>query len=171
MTQQPIDSPATDITDPVDYDLPTVKRLRRLSYILDSSIPIPGTGYRIGIDPILGLLPVWGDIAGAILSGYIVLNALKLGISRKLLLTMIYNILAESIIGVVPVLGNIFDATWKANMRNMRLLDAHIGSPSPSRKVSLGFMLLVLLGGLLLLVGGLVVAVVMLRWLIGRIWG
>ncbi|TVR12479.1 MAG: DUF4112 domain-containing protein [Phormidium sp. GEM2.Bin31] len=164
----PLDSPQTE---DVDYDLPTVNRLRRLSYILDNSIPVPGTGYRIGIDPLLGLVPVWGDVAGAILSAYIVVNALKLGISRKVLLTMIYNILAETIIGVVPVLGNIFDATWKANMRNMRLLEGYIGSPNPGRKVSLGFVLLVVLGGLLLLVAGLVLMVLLLGWLIGQIWG
>lgn len=164
----PLDSPQTE---DVDYDLPTVNRLRRLSYILDNSIPVPGTGYRIGIDPLLGLVPVWGDVAGAILSAYIVVNALKLGISRKVLLTMIYNILAETIIGVVPVLGNIFDATWKANMRNMRLLEGYIGSPSPGRKVSLGFVLLVVLGGLLLLVAGLVLMVLLLGWLIGQVWG
>ncbi|MCC5898147.1 MAG: DUF4112 domain-containing protein [Phormidium sp. BM_Day4_Bin.17] len=164
----PLDSPQTE---DVDYDLPTVNRLRRLSYILDNSIPVPGTGYRIGIDPLLGLVPVWGDVAGAILSAYIVVNALKLGISRKVLLTMIYNILAETIIGVVPVLGNIFDATWKANMRNMRLLEGYIGSPSPGRKVSLGFVLLVVLGGLLLLVVGLVLMVLLLGWLIGQVWG
>lgn len=164
----PLDSPQTE---DVDYDLPTVNRLRRLSYVLDNSIPVPGTGYRIGIDPLLGLVPVWGDVAGAILSAYIVVNALKLGISRKVLLTMIYNILAETIIGVVPVLGNIFDATWKANMRNMRLLEGYIGSPSPGRKVSLGFVLLVVLGGLLLLVAGLVLMVLLLGWLIGQVWG
>ncbi|WP_159789910.1 DUF4112 domain-containing protein [Sodalinema gerasimenkoae] len=164
----PLDSPPTEN---VDYDLPTVNRLRRLSYILDNSIPVPGTGYRIGIDPLLGLVPVWGDVAGAILSAYIVVNALKLGISRKVLLTMIYNILAETIIGVVPVLGNIFDATWKANMRNMRLLEGYIGSPNPGRKVSLGFVLLVVLGGLLLLVAGLVLMVLLLGWLIGQVWG
>lgn len=165
---QPTDS---QLADDLDYDLPTVNRLRRLSYVLDNSIPIPGTGYRIGIDPLLGLVPVWGDVAGAILSAYIVFNALKLGISRKVLLTMIYNILAETIIGVVPVLGNIFDATWKANMRNMRLLEGYIGSPSPGRKVSLGFVLLVVFGGVLLLLLGLLVMVLLLGWLIGRVWG
>ena len=134
-------------TDNLKYDRRIVNRLHRVSYILDNSIPIPGTGYRIGINPILGLVPVWGDVAGAILSGYIILNAVKLGVSRKVLLTMIYNILAETIIGVIPVLGNIFDATWKGNIRNMRLLEGYIGSPSPGRTVSLKFVLLVVFGG------------------------
>ena len=104
----------------------TLKRLRALSYILDNAIPIPGTPYRIGIDPILGLIPGGGDIAGAILSAYIVFSAGMLGAPKDSLVQMLLNIVLESVVGTVPVVGDLFDATWKANVKNLELLETHL---------------------------------------------
>ncbi len=104
----------------------TLKRLRTLSHILDNAIPIPGTPYRIGIDPILGLIPGGGDIAGALLSAYIVLNAGMLGAPKESLVQMLLNIVLESLVGTVPVVGDVFDATWKANVKNLELLETHL---------------------------------------------
>ncbi|MFP4221049.1 MAG: DUF4112 domain-containing protein [Phormidium sp.] len=142
-----------------------VNRLQRLSYLLDQSIPIPGTGYRIGLDPILGLFPAWGDAAGAVLSVYIVVNALQLGISKSVLLKMLSNILLETVVGVVPVFGDIFDATWKANLRNMRLLEAHLDSPSPGPRKPVNPLVLAVVVVVLVLV--LVAGIVGSLWLLG----
>jgi hypothetical protein len=152
-------------------DASQVNRLQRLSYLLDQSIPIPGTGYRIGLDPILGLFPAWGDAAGAVLSVYIVVNALQLGVSKSVLLKMLSNILLETLVGVVPVLGDIFDATWKANLRNMRLLEAHLDSSSPVSRKPVNPLLLVsvVVGLVLILVAGIVFSLWLLGWAISNL--
>ncbi len=102
-----------------------VKSLRRLSWLLDSSIPLPG-GFRVGLDGILGLIPGVGDALGASLSTYIVVQAARLGATPVQLLRMMMNILLESLVGTIPVLGDLFDFAWKSNERNMRLLDVQL---------------------------------------------
>ncbi len=101
-------------------------RLRRLSQILDNAIPIPGTGYRIGIDPILGLLPGGGDTVSGALGAYIIIEAARIGLPRKVIWKMVSNIIFDTVIGTVPVLGDIFDAGWKANVKNVALLERHL---------------------------------------------
>ena len=101
-------------------------RLRRLSQILDNAIPIPGTGYRIGLDPILGLLPGGGDTVSGALGAYIIVEAARIGLPRKVIWKMVGNILFDTVIGTVPVLGDIFDAGWKANVKNVALLERHL---------------------------------------------
>jgi hypothetical protein len=100
--------------------------LQRLSFLLDNAIAIPGTSFRIGLDPLIGLVPGGGDILSAILSGYIVAEASRLGASRTILLQMATNIVLESALGTVPLLGDVFDAGWKANAKNVRLLEDHL---------------------------------------------
>ena len=102
-----------------------VKHLRRLARLLDSAIPLPG-GFRIGLDGILGLIPGVGDALGASLSTYIVVQAARLGASPVQLVRMMLNVLLETLIGTIPVLGDLFDFAWKANERNMVLLEAQL---------------------------------------------
>ncbi len=130
-----------------------LKRLRTLTYLLDNAIPIPGTPYRIGLDPLLGLIPGGGDIAGAALSAYIIISSAKFGLPRESLLRMVLNILLEFVVGTVPVLGDLFDVAWKANVKNMELLDTHIKSPQMGKKAEQWFVFL-LVGGLMLAVVG-----------------
>lgn len=109
-----------------------MQRLRRLGFLLDNAIRIPGTSYRIGLDPIIGLIPGGGDTAGLVLSAFIVLEAAQLGASKSTLSTMAFNILLETIAGTVPGLGDLFDATWKSNSRNLELLEQHFNLPHPT---------------------------------------
>ncbi|MCT7972394.1 DUF4112 domain-containing protein [Laspinema olomoucense] len=136
---------------PTDRKLKTLKRLRSLSHLLDSAIRIPGTPFRFGLDPILGLLPAGGDIAGALLSAYIIFSAAQLGVPRESLVKMVSNILLETLIGTVPIVGDVFDATWKANVRNMELLETHLDAPTSDKKADTLFIVL-LLGGLMVAV-------------------
>lgn len=141
-------------TKPQNYHLDkisTVRKLRQFSNLLDNAIRIPGTSIGIGLDPILGLIPGGGDILGGIFSAYIVFQAFKLGLPRETLIQMVSNIALEAITGTVPVVGDIFDVAWKANVKNVALLEAHINSPVVGQKVSPWFIAL-LLGGLLLLI-------------------
>jgi len=109
-----------------------LRRLRALSNLLDSSIGLPG-GYRIGIEGFIGLIPGLGDSIGAVLSSYIVLEAARLGASTSALLRMMINVLIEAVVGLVPVLGDLFDFIWKANNRNVALLEKHLEQQSPRR--------------------------------------
>ncbi|CAN5894981.1 DUF4112 domain-containing protein [soil metagenome] len=101
----------------------TLERLRHLSYLLDSAFRIPIIGYRVGWDAIIGLVPGLGDVVGMLFSGYIVFEAARLGAPKSVLARMVYNVALEVIIGAIPLIGDLFDAAWKANIRNVRLLE------------------------------------------------
>ncbi|MBD1850074.1 DUF4112 domain-containing protein [Leptolyngbya sp. FACHB-711] len=141
-----------------------LQRLRQLSHLLDSAIGIPGTKYRIGLDPIIGLVPGGGDTAGLLLSAYIVMEAARLGASKAVLTQMVSNIVLETLVGTVPLVGDFFDATWKSNVRNIRLLEDHLQIVPPGRRSqNRGFALLLLLGLLLIFIACLTVSVLVLR--------
>ncbi|KJS01186.1 MAG: hypothetical protein VR65_09815 [Desulfobulbaceae bacterium BRH_c16a] len=107
-----------------------MRRLRSLSRLLDSAIPLPG-GYRIGLDGLIGLIPGFGDMAGGIASSYIIIEAARLGASTSTLLRMVFNVLLETFIGLIPFLGDLFDFVWKANERNMTLMEKQLDSAQP----------------------------------------
>jgi Domain of unknown function (DUF4112) len=135
-----------------DSHLQTLQHLRQLSRVLDSAIGIPGTRFRFGLDPILGLIPGGGDTAGALLSAYIVFRAAQMGIPTESLGKMVSNILVESLLGTVPLVGDIFDVGWKANIRNVELLEAHLGSPDPEPAANTGLIVVALVALILVVV-------------------
>jgi hypothetical protein len=112
------------------------ERLRRLAWLLDSSIPIPGTRWSIGLDALIGLFPVLGDLAGVLLSGTILVEAARLGAGKAVLARMALNIAVEGVAGLVPFAGDLFDAAFKANQRNVRLLDAWLERPGRAERAS-----------------------------------
>ena len=122
-----------------------IRRMRSLAWLLDNSIPLPG-GWRIGLDPIIGLVPGLGDAIGALLSAFIISEARSLGAPRSILLRMIGNVAIDTVLGAIPFAGDIFDAAFKANSRNLALLARYqldpIRSRRSSRFVVLGFSLL-----------------------------
>ena len=111
-----------------------LRRVHRLSRLLDDWLRIPGTRYRIGLDGLIGLIPGLGDVIGTLLSAYILFEAIQLGAPTTLLLRMAGNIALETLVGVIPILGDIFDFAWKANRKNADLLDAYLRSSSGSRR-------------------------------------
>ncbi len=102
----------------------TLKRLDRFSYWTDSNIRIPFTSFRLGLSPIIGLVPVVGDFIGLVLSLYVLYEARRVGASKRVQLKMIRNMVIEFLGGLVPVIGDAFDAVYKANTRNTELLRA-----------------------------------------------
>jgi hypothetical protein len=104
-------------------------QLRRFAYWLDDGFRVPGTRVRIGLDPIIGLVPGLGDVTGAILSFWIVVAGIRRGASRATLMRMAFNIAIDALIGAIPLLGDIFDVAWKANLRNVKLLERHLAEP------------------------------------------
>lgn len=106
---------------PPGVDEAAVERMRIVAYVFDELVRVPGTDFRIGIDPILGALPGVGDILSGGLSVYVVLESARLGVSFTTLLRMIGNIALDTAVGSIPVVGTIFDAVWKTNKRNFEL--------------------------------------------------
>ncbi|EAW34869.1 DUF4112 domain-containing protein [Lyngbya sp. PCC 8106] len=128
-----------------------VKHLRQFSNILDNAIRVPGTTYGIGLDPIIGLIPGGGDLLGGLLSAYIMLRAFRLGVPKEILVRMASNIATETLVGTVPVVGDVFDVAWKANVKNVDLLEDHVNSPQMGQKADRLFVI-VLVGGLMLFI-------------------
>lgn len=101
-----------------------IARLRRLAVLLDSAIRLPG-GFRIGADGIIGLAPGIGDTLTTALSAYIVYEASQLGLPRHKLWRMARNVAIDSVVGAVPLLGDLFDVAFKANLRNLAIIEEH----------------------------------------------
>lgn len=118
------DSP--DLPDATPRERGAVERTRALATLLDEAVPVPGTGRRVGIDPLVGLLPVAGDLVTGVLGLYVVAEAAYAGAPPALLGRMLLNLGADIAIGTLPVVGDVFDALWKANVRNVDLLESHI---------------------------------------------
>ncbi|MBD2256352.1 DUF4112 domain-containing protein [Pseudanabaena sp. FACHB-2040] len=111
--------------------LKTLNRIRRISRLMDTAIGLPGTKFRIGLDPLLGLIPGGGDLITAGISAYIVFLAARFKLPAPVLRKMALNVALESVVGTVPLVGDLFDATFKANLRNLSLLEKHLQADSP----------------------------------------
>jgi hypothetical protein len=103
----------------------TLDALRRWSRFSDSIFRVPGTGVRFGWDPIIGLVPWLGDVVPAIFSGLLILHAFRFGVPRVIQLRMATNVAIDLAVGAVPLLGDLFDVAWKANAKNLALLERH----------------------------------------------
>lgn len=116
--------PPSSVQPPLETD----ERLRwveSVAHLMDSQFTLPGTRFRFGLDPLLGLLPVVGNLTSMAVSGALVLTMMRHGASGSLVVRMALNILLDTIIGAIPVLGNLFDFAYKANDRNVRMLRRH----------------------------------------------
>ncbi|MES2179977.1 MAG: DUF4112 domain-containing protein [Gemmatimonadota bacterium] len=140
--------------------------VRALANALDSAIGVPGTSLRIGLDPVLGLIPGFGDVAGAALSGYIVLTGIRLGASRAVVLRMLGNVAIDTVVGSVPLLGDLFDAGWKSNSKNVALLEQYLEAPVATRAGSRALLIVVFAVLLVLAAAGAALTFVVLRALI-----
>lgn len=146
--------PALPMNRLPEADDPRLRRLERLGYLLDESIRLPG-GYRIGYDAFIGLVPGVGDLAGLALSAYIVAEAARYGLPTATLVRMLGNVGLDALVGTVPFAGDLFDAGWKANVRNVRLLRVQLKATPAARRGANRRFLVVLglaLGGLVALV-------------------
>ncbi len=155
--------------DPAGVDTALAQRtdrLRSLARVLDSAVTIPGTGFRVGADSILGLIPVVGDLAGAALSGYIVLASARLGAPASTLLRMLVNIGIDTGVGSIPLLGDMFDVAWRSNMRNVDLLESHLGGLIATRRANRWLVAGVVAGLIVLAAGAVALGVITVRLLV-----
>ena len=113
-----------------------LKRIRKIAKLLDTAIGIPGTKIRFGLEPILGLIPGGGDLITAAISGYMIYLATSFGLEKSEILKMIKNVAIDTAIGSVPVVGDLFDAYFKSNIRNLEILENHIAKTEVKSQVS-----------------------------------
>ena len=101
-------------------------RLEKLSWTLDANWRIPLTGIRFGVDPLLGLVPIAGDLASTAISAYLILEARRLGAPAGTIARMVGNVAVDAMFGAVPIVGTVFDVAFRANRRNVAVLREHI---------------------------------------------
>jgi len=113
-----------------------LRRVQLLARALDSAVRIPGTRITFGLDSIIGLVPGAGDLASALMSGYIVLASARMGVPPSVVTRMILNLGVDTLVGSVPLLGDLFDVGFRANIRNAALLDRHLSQPQVTKRSS-----------------------------------
>ena len=138
----PSDTPAPDP--------PHLGRLRSVSRLLDDLAAVPGTRMRVGIDPVLGLVPGLGDAVTGSVAAYAIFVAQRLGAPASVLVRMAWNVLVDVLVGTVPFVGDLFDFGWKASRKNVRLVERYVAEPgevtASSRVVALLMILLLAAG-------------------------
>ena len=138
------------------------RRIGRVTHALDDLIAVPGTPVRVGLDPIIGLIPVVGDVVSGIVGAWVIGEAARFGVPRIVLGRMVVNLAVDLAIGAIPLLGDLFGVAFRSNTRNLALFRRHALEPDASTRGDQAFFL-----GLALLVVGVV-------WLIltalGAIW-
>jgi hypothetical protein len=107
--------------------LANIERLRRLAWLIDAIGRVPGTRFRFGLNSVIGLAPGAGDALLTLISLYIVFEAVRLGLPRRKIFRMLANVGVEATLGALPLLGDLFDVMWKANLRNVAIIDQHFG--------------------------------------------
>lgn len=113
-----------------------LKRLKTLAWAVDGIFRLPGTRFRFGLNSVIGLTPAAGDVMLAGISLYIVNEARKLGLPKEKIARMLANIGVEAAAGAVPLIGNLFDMGFKANLRNIAIIEEHLGAAAPDRRWS-----------------------------------
>ena len=129
-------------------------RLKRLSERLDNTFTIPGTKYKIGIEALIGAVPIIGDLIGGILASYIMYSGMKMGAPPQIIARMAVNIAIDFAIGSIPIIGDLFDLVWKANKKNVELIEDATLDDKEEQKLNyliITALILVLLGILLLI--------------------
>src|SRR3954464_4403192 len=167
-SQSPAEVPRIVVVPAGTVAIPPSERERlrsvatRLAWFLDNAFEIPGTRYRIGVDALLGLIPVLGDLISMLVGSYIVFVAARLGVPRVVIWRMLVNLGIDLAIGSVPIAGDFLDVLWKANAMNARLLDP---APDDPKKAA-GSSALVLAGLIALFLAVTAGAVVLIVWLV-----
>jgi hypothetical protein len=111
------------------------KRVEAMEQLLERSFHIPGTKVPIGLDSIVGLVPVLGDVATAAMGAYMVWEARNLGMSKFQLMRMAANVGVDTLLGAIPLAGDLFDFIWRSNSKNLRIIKKHLDKHHPGTRV------------------------------------
>jgi hypothetical protein len=143
-----------------------LESLRVLTRLFDEALGIPGTRLRVGLDAVIGLVPGVGDALSGLVAGYSLWVAARLGAPAPVLLRVLLNIAIDSGLGAIPLAGDLFDAAWKANRRNLDLLERWLASPAPTRRASAATLAGVIAAALAIIAGLVWLAVISVRALV-----
>jgi hypothetical protein len=146
-----------------------VRRARWISRVLDDLFRVPGTERRVGLDPFFGLVPGLGDWLPLLLSLDLLVSAARLGAGSAVLARMLGNIVLDAVVGTVPLVGDLFDLGWKANRRNLALLEDVLADRDGTRRRSRRLVGAVLVGAAAVVLTGVWIGWLVLRWLVGLI--
>jgi hypothetical protein len=136
-------------------------RIGRVTHLMDDLVTVPGTGQRVGVDPVIGLIPVVGDLVAATVGGWVILEAARFGVPRVALGRMVVNLVVDLAIGAIPFLGDLFDVVSRSNSANLAIFRKHALDPGASTRGDRLFLV-----GLVLVLVGLIWAV---AWMAGQI--
>ena len=144
--------------------------LRRLAQLLDNAFLVPGTTYRVGLDPIIGLIPGIGDLISPLFTIGMLLQARELGVPKVVQARMLINVAIDAVVGVVPLFGDLFDFAWKSNAKNLELLELHAyeeraGAPGDYLFVGLLIALVLVIAALPLVLLASLLSALGARWL------
>ena len=165
--ERSIDPAVTDATERAR----ALDRVRSLARLMDDAIRIPGTSIGIGLDALIGLVTGLGDLAGGVISAYVLMTAARAGVPKTVLVRMLLNLGTDALVGAVPVLGDLFDVGFKANVRNARLLEQSMAVPEATRRSSALVVAGVVVAALAIAAVGVTLAVIIVRAIWGAIGG
>ena len=155
------------MTDSNDEAREALARYSILTQLLDQAFRVPGTRWRFGLDPIIGLIPGFGDALTALVGLYGLLVARRLGAPASIQLRMLWNLAIDTMIGAIPLIGDLFDFAFKAHVKNRVLLERWLLSPHATHRTS-ALLLLTLVAALMaLIIGAVWFAFYLLRALVG----
>jgi hypothetical protein len=134
------------------------RRIGRVTHVLDELVSVPGTSIKVGLDPVIGVIPIAGDALAALVGVWVILEASRFGIPRVVLGRMVANLVVDLGIGAIPLIGDAYDLFFRSNSRNLDLFRRHALDPGASTRGEQGFFigLLVLAIGLLWLIATLI---------------
>ena len=153
--------------DPAELDAKRLKRLKAVTRVLDDAVEVPFLGFRVGLDPLLGLFPGAGDVVGATISGWMVVTAARMGATPATLVRMLANLGLDMLSGAVPLLGDIFDIAFKANRRNLRIVEEQVLDPKGTRVRSRALVV----GAFAAVIGVILALLAVIAWAGTVVWG
>jgi hypothetical protein len=157
-------APPQLILDPAEDD--KLAAVRAIARVMDTAVELPG-GIKLGLDSVLGLLPGVGDAISSAIGGYIVMVAAKMGVPKAVVWRMVMNLGVDAVVGVVPFAGDLLDVAWKANSKNVRLLEQALADPKAARRSSSWMLVWLALAVVLLAAGSAVVTWLIIRAVAG----
>jgi hypothetical protein len=165
----------------VDWEVlpPEEKRKRQglepvfkwIAFIMDEVIRVPGTKFRFGLDPLIGLIPGIGDTSSALVSAFALIQAVRLGVPKILLMRMALNILVNEVIGVIPIIGDAFSFWFKSNARNYEIIKNHRLGPSVARRSDWLFVVAVLVLLVVIVCAGIAISFLILGAIVRLLFG
>lgn len=144
--------------------------LETLATYLDGLFKVPGTGWKFGLDSLIGLIPNVGDVATSLVSFYILIAGVRYGVPKITLLRMAFNIGLDYVVGSIPFLGDAFDFVWKANQQNMELIRTRGAGKGKGTTGDYVFVIGIIVGLVVILVGSILVSLFILGTIFKGIW-